>query len=67
MVQAVAILKQLEQHHGELEQLGVKPPAHAQTWGDLASWARHALLGERDPAMDEPAVARWRWHGQTSR
>lgn len=57
VVQAVAILKQLERHHGELEQLGVKPPAHAQTWSDLASWARHALLGEHD----EQAIARWRW------
>jgi hypothetical protein len=67
VVQAVTILKQLEQHHVELEQLGVKPPAHAQTWSDLASWARHALLGDHAPEMDEQAVARWRWHGHTGR
>lgn len=53
VVQAVAILKQLEQHHDALERLGVKPPAHAPTWLDLASWAHHALLDERDPAMDD--------------
>lgn len=61
VVQAVAILKQLEQHHHDLEQLGVKPPAHAQTWDDLASWARHVLLDERAAATDERDIARWRW------
>jgi hypothetical protein len=62
VVQAVAILKQLEQHHDALERLGVKRPPHAQTWPDLASWARHALLDERDPAVDDQAIARWHWH-----
>jgi DNA-binding transcriptional ArsR family regulator len=61
VVQAVAILKQLEQHHDALERLGVKPPAHAQTWPDLASWARHALLDERESTVDDPKTARWRW------
>jgi hypothetical protein len=46
VVQAVAILKQLEQHHHDLEDLGVKPPALLPTWSDVASWAQHALLHE---------------------
>jgi DNA-binding transcriptional ArsR family regulator len=65
VVQAVAILKQLEHHHEVLERLGVKPPAGAQIWPDLASWARHALLDERappsDPPVDEPNTARLRF------
>jgi len=62
VVQAVTILKRLEQHHGALERLGVKAPAQAQTWPELASWARHALLDERDPAMDDQPISRWRGH-----
>jgi hypothetical protein len=65
VVQAVAILKQLEQHHDALERLGVKPPTHAQTWPDLANWARHALLDERASTTDE-AIARWRWRKNTN-
>jgi hypothetical protein len=61
VVQAVAILKQLGQHHAALERLGVKPPTHVQTWPDLASWVRHALLDERNPATDEQNASRWHW------
>ena len=57
VVQAVAILRQLEQHHDALERLGVKPPAHAQTWPDLASWARRALLDEPAPEQMSRAGA----------
>jgi hypothetical protein len=46
MVQAVSILKQLEQHRHDLEDLGVRPPPHLPGWSDVASWARHALLHE---------------------
>jgi len=62
VVQAVAIRKQLEQHHDALERMGVKAPAAAQTWPDLTIWARHALLGEPETSTDEHATARWRGH-----
>ncbi len=66
VVQAVAILKQLERHHAALERLGVKPPAHAQTWPELASWARRALLDEHAPATDDLAISRWRWRSNSN-
>jgi hypothetical protein len=44
IVQAVAIVKQLEAHRGDLEQLAVKPSPQAHTWPDLAAWARRDLL-----------------------
>jgi hypothetical protein len=57
MVQAVAILKQLEQYHDQFEDLGVKPPASLPTWFDLATWVRRALLD--DPGAEQD-IARWR-------
>lgn len=59
VVQAVAILKQLQKHRPALERLAIAPPRRAQTWPELTAWARVALLDDPPPASTE-GFSRWR-------